>query len=66
MVSIIYIDQIDYESEDSVKHAKGQLISEWIFGVFNFPKKTMQKFDEISALESKKWFNQRDKGTLLS
>ena len=26
---------------------KGQLISEWLFGVFNFPKKTTQKFDEF-------------------
>ena len=26
---------------------KGQFISEWLFGVFNFPKKTMQKFDEF-------------------
>ena len=23
------------------KHLKGQLISKWLFGVFNFPKKTM-------------------------
>ena len=26
---------------------KGQLISEWLFGVFNFPKKPTQKFDEF-------------------
>jgi hypothetical protein len=43
---------------------KGQLISEWIFGVFNFPKK-QHKIWWISALESKKWSNQKDKGTLL-
>ena len=33
---------------------KGHLISEWPFGVFNFPKKAMQKFDEFSASEFKK------------
>ena len=27
--------------------AKGQLISEWLFDVSNFPKKTTQKFDEF-------------------
>ena len=26
---------------------KGQLISEWLFDVLNFPKKTKQKFDEF-------------------
>ena len=38
---------------------KGQLISEWLFDVLHFPKKKPQKFDE-----SKKWLNQKDKGTL--
>ena len=32
---------------------KGQLISERLFGVFNFP--------QCSALESKKWSNQKGK-----
>ena len=41
---------------------KGQLLSEWFFDVLNFPKKTNIK---ISALESKKWLNHKDKGTLL-
>ena len=26
---------------------KGQLISEWLFDVLHFPKKTTQKFDEF-------------------
>ena len=29
-----------------IQTAKGQLISEWLFGVFNFQKQT-QKFDEF-------------------
>ena len=41
--------------------SKGQLISEWLFGVFN----TNAKIWWISALKSKKWSNQKDKGTLL-
>ena len=40
---------------------KGQLISEWLFGVLNI-RKTNPK---TSAQESKKWLNQKDKGTLL-
>ena len=44
--------------------SKGQLISEWLFDVLNFPKK-QHKIWWISALESKKWLNQKDKGTLL-
>ena len=31
--------------------AKGQLISEWIFDIFNFQKKNPQKFKWIFALE---------------
>jgi hypothetical protein len=45
--------------------SKGQLISEWLFGVFNFPKNNNAKIWWISALESKKSSNQKDKGTLL-
>ena len=45
--------------------AKGQLISEWLSVVLNFPKKTTQKLGRISSLESKKGSNQKDKGTLL-
>ena len=45
---------------------KGQLISECIFNVLNFPKKnTYAKNWQISALESKKWCNQQNKGTFL-
>jgi hypothetical protein len=29
------------------EHIKGQLISEWLFDVLNFPKKTTQKFNEF-------------------
>ena len=47
-----------------ITRPKGQLISEWLFGVFNFPKKHA-KIWWISALESKNWSNQKDKGTLL-
>ena len=43
---------------------KGHLISEWLFSVFNFLKNN-EKIWWISALESKKWLNQKDKGTLL-
>ena len=32
--------------------AKGQLISEWIFGVFKPPKKASQDFGKISGLVS--------------
>ena len=49
------------DKQDKAKKAKGQLISELLFCVFNFPKKKRC----ISALESKNWSNQKDKGTLL-
>ena len=39
---------------------KGQLISECLFGVLNFPKKH-QRIWQISALESKKWSNHKIK-----
>ena len=35
------------DKQDKAKKAKGQLMSEWIFGVFNFPKKPTKKFDEF-------------------
>ena len=44
--------------------AKGQLILEKLFGIFNFPKRTTQKFDEY-ALEFKKWLNQTINGPFL-
>ena len=44
--------------------AKGQLILEKLFGIFNFPKRTTQKFDEY-ALEFKKWINQSINGPFL-
>ena len=40
--------------------AKGQLISECLFDVLNFPKK-QRKIWQISALESKKWSNHKIK-----
>ena len=43
---------------------KGQLISECIFGVLNFPK-TQRKIWQISALETKKGSNQQSKGNFL-
>ena len=36
---------------------KSQWISEWLFGVFNFPKNKLKYFWWISALEFKKLFN---------
>ena len=39
---------------------KGQLISESVLGVIDFPKK-QRKIWQISALESKKWSNQQSK-----
>ena len=39
---------------------KGQLISECLFDVLNFPKK-QPKIWQISALESKKWSNHKIK-----
>ena len=36
-----------FYSVDNSKAPKGQLISEWLFGVFNFPKKTSQKFGKV-------------------
>ena len=47
-----------------IREAKGQLISEWLVDVLNFPKKP-RKIWWISALESKKRSNKKDKGTLL-
>ena len=45
--------------------SKGQLNSEWLFDVLNL-QKTNAKIWWISALESKKLLNHKDKGTLLS
>ena len=54
-------DQLTYM--DCHCATKGQLISEWPFDVLNCPKNNA-KIWWISALESKKWLNQKDKGTL--
>ena len=43
-------------------HAKGQLISECLFGVLKFPK-NQRKIWQISVLENKKWSNQQSRGT---
>ena len=44
---------------------KGQLISEWLLDVLNFPRKTTLKFDEFLPWNLRKWLNQKDKDTLL-
>ena len=49
------------ESDDPVYHGKDQKISKGNSGLFNSPKKQQQ----ISTLASKKWLNQKNKGTLL-
>ena len=43
---------------------KGQVSSEWNFGAFNFPK-NQRKNLKISALTSKEWLNQKNKGILF-
>ena len=43
---------------------KGQLISECLLGVIDFPK-NQRKIWQISALESKKWSNQQSKSTFF-
>ena len=43
---------------------QGQLISECLFDILNFPKHQW-KFWQISTLEYKKWSNQQNKGTFL-
>ena len=47
-----------------VSITKGQLISECLLGVIDFPK-NQRKIWQISALESKKWSNQQSKSTFL-
>ena len=42
---------------------KGQLISEWLFDFLNFPKKQNKKIWRISALESKKVVESKDKNS---
>ena len=51
-------------SQASLKNPKGQLISECLLGVIDFPK-NQRKIWQISALESKKWSNQQSKSTFL-
>ena len=43
---------------------KGQLISEWLFDVLNFPKNN-EKIWWISALESRNWWNWKNKGPFM-
>ena len=38
-------EESESNSMNNSDSAKGQLISEWLFGIFNFPKKTMQKIE---------------------
>ena len=47
-----------------ILESKGQLISECLLGVIDFPK-NQWKIWQISALESKKWSNQQSKSTFL-
>ena len=44
---------------------KGQLISKCNFWCHRLYQNTNEKIWQISALESKKWWNQQDKGTFL-
>ena len=44
---------------------EGQLISEWLFDVLNFPKKTNPKFDEFLPQNLKSGWIFSNKGTLL-
>ena len=61
---LLYFNLSVDETTVDCKVGKGQLISEWLFGGFNFPK-SHAKVWWISALESKKWSNQKDRGTLF-
>ena len=47
-----------------LQETKGQLISECICGVLNFPK-NQRKIWEISVIETKKYSNQHSEGTFL-
>ena len=52
--------------ELSLYPSKGQLISECLFDVLNFPKKQRKNLTNFCpGLESKKWSNQQNKGTFL-
>ena len=64
---------IDWENVSDIKiqmllqkyfDPKGQLISEGLFGLINYPK-NQWKIWKISALETKKWSNQQSKATFL-
>ena len=44
----------------TISYSKGQLISECLLGVLDFPKK-QRKILQLSALEFKKWSNQQSK-----
>ena len=48
-LTMYYMLSINHENENVLGgEAKGKLISEWPFDIFNFQKKTKtQKFDEI-------------------
>ena len=48
-------------NEGNLISVKGQLISEWIFEVKNFPKKNNEKLWQISTPEFKKWSNHKIK-----
>ena len=50
-----------YPALDAFLQFKGQLISECLLGVIDFPKQQQQQ--KKSALETKKWSNQQSKST---
>ena len=59
--SMTWIGCLINVNKPSYCNCKGQLISEWNFGVLSFPKKNWQ----ISAQESKMWSNQQNIGPFL-
>ena len=46
-ISSVHEGKRPYQCDKCEKSFKGQLISECLFGVFNFSKKTTKKFDEF-------------------
>ena len=59
-----WLGQLNLKHMDIHRLCKGQLISEFLLGVIDFPK-NQRKIWQISALESKKWSNQQSKSTSL-
>ena len=53
-----------FKFDNFFRFFKGQLISECLLGVIDFPK-NQQEILQISVLESKKWSNHRMKHTII-